>query len=337
MKTFVKVVMVLFCWVLLQGTAGAVLGVADDVPGQDVVFPIICGVTTPLSTSWSIADVVGGAPDPMGNAAYADVILYQSNGDTVGDFQYQWTPFDVVTDNCQNLMNLFGPAYISSHWATTTIDGEKYYMGYLVVQQDSGSFGKAVVTNRFVGWVSLDDQVTGTGFKPFQAEGGVGSSFEEDGVPVTAKTLFFRFSIDNGASNNWWIVLTGIQPEPTRTAALEGTICDEKENCMSVALPVSGYLNVYSVNDVLPAPLFSAFPKTGFAAFNLLANDGDGPYTPDVSTFAWSYLNNCTKAITFLRPFNFKNFSPATICLGARKASMFPADRIYAPVFGIAP
>lgn len=39
--------MVLFCWSIFQGTAAAVLGVADDVPGQDIVFPIICGVTEP--------------------------------------------------------------------------------------------------------------------------------------------------------------------------------------------------------------------------------------------------------------------------------------------------
>jgi hypothetical protein len=54
------------------GTAYAVTGVADDVPGQDVVFPIICEGTVnasgqpvfgSLNTIWAIADK-GSEGDP---------------------------------------------------------------------------------------------------------------------------------------------------------------------------------------------------------------------------------------------------------------------------------
>ena len=338
MKTFGNLLMVLFCLLFLQGTAVAVLGVADDVPGQDVVFPIICGVnaSAPLNTSWAIAEVVGGTPDLSGNVAHAAVILFNTRSQAVHDYTNVWTKFDVVTDDCKTLINTLSAS--SKNMLQTTINGVAYYVGYLNFLQEPA--GENPLANRFVGWVSVDDQLTGTGFKPFQAEGGIGPNFEEDGVPVNAKTFFFRFAIDNNVSYNWWIILSRIQSETnpglTRTVQLQGFICNETEDCVSVVIPLPNELNIINVASYLPgAPLFAGYPKRGFAMLDLVVHDvtlsAQTTYTPsNVSTFAWSYLHNCTQ------PF-FNPIFKSSLCLRA-KASMYPADRLYFEnIIGILP
>ncbi len=349
MKTFGMLFVSLFFLFLFQGTASAVLGVDDNVPGQDVLFPVICGVTAPLNTSWAISDVMGGATDLMGNAARAEVMLYNTRGNAIFDYIAAWTPYDVVTGNCKSLIQQLSSS--SKAAVKKTIDGADYYVGFLAFFQEQNFSEDPSVRDRFTGWITLRKNETDAGLKPFQAEQGLAMSdynppydrhpFAENGsgevpVPVTAKSLILRFSIDNAASKNWWIVLTGVQsstsPGLTRMVRLNGLVCDENENCLSVALPVADLLNFYNVSDYVPAGLFpGGFPKRGFAKFDLVVSETDALghntiYTPsDISTFAWSYVDSCILPL----PVPFK--VQPKVCL-RESLSIFPADRIYVPL-----
>jgi len=277
------------------GTAHAVFGVADDVPARDVVIPVICGVdaTNEINTNWAIADVLGaGVVDLNGFVAHALAHLHNVSSKHVHDYSYDWTPNDVVVDNCKALTAALSPAEKTD--MTVTISGVDYYAGYVVVNQNNGP-GPVFTTvlERFTAWVYLVDALKGfaSGFNGLSMEfgtndaanGGLREAFSIGGVSqaITAFTLYPRYFLNNDTAlfpdtYNWWMVLLGRNQyntlNVTSTRFLEGFICDEEENCQSTGIPIPVEFNVIDVGPILPGlPLHPAgFPKGGFALLNIV-------------------------------------------------------------------
>lgn len=294
-----KLILAVMLSVLLCGfgTAYAVLGVEDAVPGQDVVFPVICQVGGGLDTLWAIAEKDDGGHFADNNfVTTAHLILFDRTSIPVYDEFVNWTKRDIWTDLCSGVVSRvqddLKPELI------VTIGGKQYYVGYIAYfQTDDGTVGEpdivpgvipavAVLSDRFIPWVYLVDLNKGfaSGFNGVTAEYGLGEFLGEaqDQAPVTAVDFFPRyFFMNNGPETwNWWIFLAGrnelaiLNPTSYGTIHrfLTGVVCDEQENCPSLNIAIPYELNIVNVLGIIPNSLKTTnnFPANSLGGFALL-------------------------------------------------------------------
>jgi len=246
------------------GTAYAVYGVADDVPGEDIVVPFICQVSGTMDTQWAISEVLG-----ISTAAVVHVFNVESQ--FVVDLGATWTANDTVTSGCKVLVSGLSPSQVTALTTTVTENGvtDTVYAGYVI-------YVDVFALNQFVSWVYLNDIPNGfsAGFDAFGAENAVDAPFgfpgtipselNEDGnatgapgpVPVAPVVLYPRYYFfnTNTGTFNWWIVLKGGPVD--KNHILEGFICNEEENCVSLDIPVPNNLNFIDVGPIVPASIF---------------------------------------------------------------------------------
>lgn len=182
------------------GTAYAIYGVADDVKGQDLVWPMFCVETpgpspapnnsaaTSLNTNWAIAELIGGTTDLNGYAVTANCTLWSQKSTLIFDFVYTWSPFQVVIDDCQSLLTRHpGGKLVDNNLDGTpdlrmVIDGVNYWGGYITCTQAGIiPIGQTLPLNaldRFMNNVYLVDLPLGF------ASGLNGPSLEGIGAPV---------------------------------------------------------------------------------------------------------------------------------------------------------
>lgn len=261
----------------LQGTSHAVYGVVDNVPGTDVVFPIICEKGATMNTLFATADV-------SGVGASADLVVYDSNSNWVYDDSADWTPYDVLPGDCQSLIAKMSTEQKAA--LETTINGRTYYVGYLAYYNVNSP------ADQLISWVYLVDLTKGfaSGFNGFSAEGGLTSELCESfnlggnsvGVCQSSVLLFPRYLLLNNLTEtwNWWILLYG---DNDSGRVLTGTICNEEEGCVSLNIPVPQELNIINVEPHVPATLHAGYPKAGFGWFVNSENDYNN------SVMGWSY------------------------------------------------
>lgn len=324
--------------ILSFGTAYARLSANDPVPGQDVVIPIICQgeldsqnnpVFGGLNTLIAIAEMKDGSALSYPDTNYvvkAKMYVYNKESKLVYDSTRKWTKFDVVVDNCKDIVKgaPSNKRYMMREDMPLQSGGTiKLFTGYVVYEQTDAS----EITNRFIPWAYLVDLTKGfaSGFNGVSAEDGLGNYFGEDGGnrPVTANQLFPRFFLLNDKDDtfNWWIILAGrnelgkINPiQYNVTRFLDGDICNEEELCRSVHIPIPYELNLIDVYGLLGDEIktgcnFPANPCGGFGKLRVseagtmlmptvqplsiigTANDGlpivsDWPF---YSLYGWSY------------------------------------------------
>lgn len=325
-KSLLTAIVILSVLLIGIGTSYAIYGVPDDVPGQDLVWPIICAkspsASNSLNTNWAIADLLGGTPDGNGNVATTACVIKTVKSVPVFDFGYVWTPFDVVVDDCETLVSTLTTNNKAA--LTVTISGVDYYAGYVQCQQTSGILGENEVENRFMNNLYLIDAPQGfaSGFNGPSMEDGsgtpaVGNFLGElgDNAQVTAGGIFARYYLNNQNANSWdwWILLLGRNQYNTLNVqsvrVLNGVVCDEAEHCQSVIIQIPDELNIIDVADHLPgAPLILTYPRAGFGEFEI-TEDGvrniqgvPGTFSltgtsnnlvvspqPFYSLYAWSY------------------------------------------------
>ena len=294
------------------GTAQAVLGVADDVPGTDNVIPFFCeddGLDAvvadgSMNTLWAIAETTG-VP------ALASVFVFNVKSEFVIDDRASWTPFDILANDCKTLIAGLSPVDRAKLQAPVATNGtaKTIFAGYIIYFND-------VVNDQLIPWEYLVDMPNGfaAGFNGFAVEGGVDipvgfpqltpSDLTEAGVPVSASALFPRFFFlnNNSGTYNWWIILKG-GPITTTAATmhrLNGSICDEDENCISVLINVPNNLNILDVRPLLPASIFTG-SGGGFGRFATQSGAALGFLNPTtgaiVTTLGWSYQRASTGAV----------------------------------------
>jgi hypothetical protein len=299
------------------GTAYAITGVADDVPGEDVVFPIICEGTVDangdavfgsLDTIWAIADKGSDADlgctvsdsvcdpkldDPADKSGigvvYTDVFVQDMQSRNTLDSSACWSHNDVVSGDCQDLINQMSQD--KRVQMLTTIANKSYFAGYVVYQQ-TAVCGEQGFGNRFIPWVYLQDVVKGfsAGFNGVSIEDGVGPELGEDGdIGITANQVFPRYFILNGDPDtfNWWIFLAGrnqyaFGPQANLTRTLQCFLCNEHEYCYSTGLDIPYELNIINVGQVLPGALKASYPEAGFA-YCTIKETGNLPGEPGVT------------------------------------------------------
>ncbi len=290
------------CMLLFQGTAYAIIGVDDNVPAQELIFPFICEghigtdghpVLGGLNTLWAFAET-----EELNTRVRT--VAHSRKGVVVFDYDQLLTPLDVGSDTCTRIIANMPPA--GAQLLVQTISGKDYFVGYLTLTNISGG------EDNLIGWVTLSNvpQWAAANFKPYQAEGGADPATFAEGMgagPIYADSYFLRYYIGNSLSDtsNWWIVLKGrnycdSRPAGTCTSLtkLSGIICNEEEVCLSSAgIPVPDRLNIINVENILPGA-FRGYPKSGFASFRLI-EVGRDLYSPtifvneDFTAFMWSY------------------------------------------------
>jgi hypothetical protein len=265
------------------GTAHAVLGVNDDVPGTDLAFPIVCEKGGTLNTLYAVTNT-----SIFSNSAALHI--FDVNSNLILDTTIEWTAQDVVPGDCQTLIAAMSPTQQTA--MEVTINGKTFYAGY--VTMITPTFDNNVLISN----IYIVDIAKGfaAGFNGFDAEGALDEfNLCEFDITlfsdfcVTAFELFPRYAIFNADANtfNWWIIWEGAN-EPTRI--LDGVICNEEELCFSLTIPIPDELNFVNVADHLPAGLFTAFPHNGYADFFI------DPYDPFISTFGWAYQRDVAGA-----------------------------------------
>jgi len=289
--------------------AHARLSANDFVPGQDVVVPIICEGTLDaqnnpvfggLNTNIAVAEMRDGAALPDPDSAYvvtASLTVYDPLSRLVYDDKRKWTKYDVVVDNCQDMV-LDAPASARARMRVNMPrqDGStvSLFVGYAVYRQD------VTTLDRFVPWAYLIDLTKGfaSGFNGVSAEDGLGPQMGEDGGsrPVTMNSIFPRIFLLNGLKEtwNWWILLFGrnelglINPiQWTATRYLDGFMCDEQELCRSVHIPIPHELNLIDVLTYLPNDIKTAcgFPASSCGGFaRLTITESGSQLFPAIST-----------------------------------------------------
>lgn len=245
---------------MFTNTAHAVLGVVDDVPGTDVVFPIICEKGGTLNTLYAIANI-------FGTGATADLLVFDRKSNMIYDDVAKWTPGDVLSGDCQSLVA--GMSAMQKSALEVTIGGKTYYVGYVEFINDHWPDN-----DQFISWVYLVDLPKGfaSGFNGFQAEGYLTDELcEYDSAAGTAVcqvalALFPRYFIlnDKPDTSNWWILVYG---DNDNNRTLDGMICNEDEHCISLSIRVPNELNIIDVGPYVPAALHSDYPKAGFGWF----------------------------------------------------------------------
>jgi hypothetical protein len=284
MKRILILVAMLSMLLCAFGTAQAVVGVDDEVPSEFIVMPWICAVDGSLDTLTAVADVFGWGAD-----AFVELHTYDSVFLT--DLIWEFTDFDVVSDNCQRWVSEeIGPGGLSG--ALLTIGGRDYYVGYAI----------AFIGFPYAGWEYLVDLNKGfaSGFNPLQIENNdpfvvgfdtdwdeyfTGTGFVSDAVIA----YFPRYLIVNNTLPESWTWWTFIFPFNNDFRYLVGFVCDEEENCRSINVPIPFEVNVINVIDVLPPVLTPSSDSTwaGYGSF-LLCDDFDVQFL-DYSTTGWSY------------------------------------------------
>lgn len=276
MKRLVTLV-ALFTLVLLSyGTAQAVLGVDDNVPGTDLVIPLICEKGGTLNTLYAIGEV-------WGLPVTADRIVLNSRSEVIYDDVIDLTELDVLAGDCQALVAGMSNAQRSA--LEVTIGGKTYYVGYMAIVNDNWPDWDELIS-----WSYLVDLPKGfaSGFNGLSFEGYVTNQLcEFDSVawnPVCSTAILFfpRYFILNDKPDtwNWWIFLYG---DNDANRVLEGYICNEEEQCISLRIPVSRELNIIDAGTYIPNALHAGYPKAGFGWLINVETDYDN------GAFGWAY------------------------------------------------
>jgi len=283
-------ILAMFSVLLLgAGTAHAVYGVADDVPAQDLIIPIICGkdANNGVNTAIAIAEVTCGSLIDPPIVGWPNAVVQGHFGvntvrsDELHTFDHYWTCHDVEDFNCKDIVADMNPTDQTA--MEITLAGKVYYAGYLTLRNFTDG------DERFVGWAYLNDLQKGIidGMNALAMENGIGTMLEENGLngPITVETFFPRYFILNSNSDtyNWWLFLFGrnqlscggVAPAPAAPGAVPGRlvtgiICNQEEVCPDFDFPVPYELNILNVADRLPGGLHSGYPKGGFARLQVL-------------------------------------------------------------------
>jgi len=314
--TIVAMLSMLLCGI---GTAHAVLGVADDVPANAIVVPIICGVgANGLNTAFAIAET--NCPkviDPLvttpdGNAVImTHASVRNSCSQEVYTFEKPFTCHDVEAFNCKDLIDAMSPG--AQNKMKISVEGTDYYAGYMILNNVTSE------ENDLIGWTYLLDLNLGfaSGFNVIGLEDGAGARLEEDAgaAPITAFDFMPRYFVLNDKSQtwNWWIVLAGRNQLGNFTCrndngsdtvisncssailsrSLKGIICNEQEDCPDFEFGIPRELNIIDVEKNLPGSLHPAgFPKGGFAKLGVVEK-GDFNGTPVTVQGSYDGLTVC--------------------------------------------
>lgn len=301
-RSLLMIVAMLSVFLFGIGTAHAVTGVNDAVPGYDTVIPFICeGHSNPpagaptfggLNTVWAIAETTGGScedpictPDHGGNVGIvkADIVAFDRNSVPRFDGTACWSAFDVITGSCQEVVS--GMNTSAQQAMEITLNGVVYFAGYITyTQTDWCDFDD----NRFVSWAYINNIAKGfaAGFNGIEAENGINntawdkfgeacngnencspSPTGDDNIGVTARTIYPRYFIlnSNPDSLNWWILLLGRNQYTFANVwnrTLECVFCNEDEVCKSNSIPIPTELNFIDVAGFIPQ---SVYPVATFA------------------------------------------------------------------------
>lgn len=246
-----KLILALMLSILLGafGIAYAIVGVADDVPGTDIVFPIICEGYQPnnpagtpegdpvfgsLNTIWAIAETKGAtctsddsvcAPHEPSKSKVgvirADVHVFDKNSVDKYDDTECWSKYDVISNDCQSIVSKMDPVARDS--IEVTIEGKTYFVGYITYSQAAACNGELTYGNdSLIPWVYLNDIAKGfaAGYNGFTIENGLGPQLEErcltgscagNYIGITAHDVYPRYYIMNNNADTftWWIFLLG--------------------------------------------------------------------------------------------------------------------------------
>jgi hypothetical protein len=293
MKKVLHIIVMVSLLILYAGIVQA------EGPGNNVMFPLICTVSNNGGLGQPLLNTTVYVAETNGIARNGQVFVYNETS-VVFEFAVHWTPFDVVSSDCETIINMMPLA--TQEAMKTIIDGTTYYVGFIVYTDISDT------DDCLTGWAYLAD------FRRSFASGLNGITLQGQDIPFRLLPRYY-LGARSPDTFNWWIIFTGSIPgrgsnNPCRF--LNGIICDEAENCLNISIPIPNMLNIISVADILPAPLNHSpfFTSSGFASLNVhyIVHEGGGCDSSNDTIFGWSYERVGASVIPFPHPIITKNW-----------------------------
>lgn len=215
MRNLLAIVVMLSIFLFGIGTALAITGVEDAVPGQDVIIPIICEGNQPnvggvpsgdpvgdpvfgsLNTIWAIAEKMAstctmdqsvctpknldGTPKlQVPGAIAAEVFVMDRFSRVRLDTNECWSKRDVISSDCQTLLGLMTSTDRDA--MELTISGKTYFVGYVQYKQSANcALDVLEGANALLPWIYLNDITKGfaSGMNGISMENGTGPELEE--------------------------------------------------------------------------------------------------------------------------------------------------------------
>jgi len=292
-KCYAVMLMVLSVF-LITGSAFAVVGIPDNVPGEDVVIPMICSKDGDLNTLWAIANTSNVGSESSKVEVRVKVYDWKESKH-VFDTTVGFTKHDIEAWDCKDLIAKMSANQKKDLEYDLDNDGVvDSYVGEVVYDYEGPSLDSTAGTNVFIGWVYYVNLCEGfaAGLNAYSAENGVyappnsterlGLGENEDENDLTASKLYPRFWIHNDKkeTDTYWVfladtcTLNGVQKVITLDGSSIG-ICNEDEVCVSMDFEIKNLI-FKSVKDEYPTYLGTDYPRTGFAVLDVEDVDCDG-------------------------------------------------------------
>jgi hypothetical protein len=298
MKKALIIGVTVFSLMLFAGSAYATEG-----SSQTLVFPFICEVPAKnLMFTSEHLDMIFTIANVTSIDTNVPAFVRNFKGQFMLDYLLHLSPFDVQKETCLSVINKMSTPTQSQ--MIQTIGGKNYYVGYIKYDVENPAAGAYLI-----GWGEMETlsvMIAGGGKFSIVTQLFTNAGF--NGVPdfyanvnaatndingqswriYTNQKLMPRFNIANanGATYNWWIIMTpsnaGTTVAGPCTRQMVGTICDENEHCLSLAIPLPYQVNIVNVANYLPGGVFptSTFPKAGFGMFDVVLNGTSAPGAP---------------------------------------------------------
>ena len=303
MKKFIAVAAMLSVMFFGFGTAQALVGVPDDVPGTDILVPffyVSMAGHGNENTLLTITDVEGPGGLPWG--LEVDTILhmrvYTIDSLRVYDKLITLTPFDVYSDDMLRIiMDDMSPAAraaleVGTHYAGYVIFFNNSYLTdhlisniYQVYLPAGMAAGYNGVSWEFDNAFDPGRQLGIFGDEAFSANAlYTGKFLLGTGAPAPTNADWFRlmsryFVYDDVGESLLMIWLEANLSGIPVPGMLHCYFFNEEEDVLSSNIPLVHELNIVNVRDILPGGLFNGYPWGGWIDIT----------TPDSTGAGWNY------------------------------------------------
>jgi hypothetical protein len=305
----------------------ALLGVPDDVPGNDVLMPFFIASMPGhgnVNTLLVMVDFKGGLPAKVMGAAQDafHYTVFTNRSATVYDDVIKGTPYDMISTDALTIVAKMSAADRAKLEYDLDGDGvDDHYVGYIYFDNETAnnSVGaQLLIVDLAAGMASSTNapvkELEGTA-EAFSANRlALSKNLENYGTTATATDfgLYPRYYVNSANAQCYFLMWKSFNNRATPAPGLlpaDGTYhvywYDNEENKKSASFDWPNELLILDVNDYIPAGLWasSTYPKEGFVAFEVPDLSGVGFYgdaewlgytwVRDVGTAAesWNVLN----------------------------------------------
>lgn len=265
----------------------ALLGMPDDVPGKDVVFPFLASMPGQgnINTLLVLTDVYGSWPLTAKGTAGKQFhyTVYTKRSDTVYNDNLTGTPYDVIAVDAYSIIAKMAPTEAAKLAIDLNGDGTKdHYAGYIYFEGlnlTNTTIGQFMINNIPAGVAAASNAavkeynpnavcpslIDGNGNEVFSADALANAKALQIGAPhINASwfALYPRYYINDADTGKTYLFIWKSTNAPS--APLHVWFFNADENYVSSNIPLPDELNIIDIEQYLPVTLHSGYPKEGW-------------------------------------------------------------------------